>query len=98
MPNPKAGTVVHPGDIPRTIEEARKGRVEFKLDKTNIIHVTVGKKSFEDNKLVDNLTAVVDAIEKAKPSGAKGQYIKSASVNTAMGPGVKLDLKALNAS
>ena len=98
MPNPKAGTVVQPGDIPRTIEEARKGRVEFKLDKTNIIHVTVGKKSFEDNKLVDNLTAVVDAIEKAKPSGAKGQYIKSASVNTAMGPGVKLDLKALNAS
>jgi large subunit ribosomal protein L1 len=98
MPNPKAGTVVQPADLPKTIDEARKGRVEFKLDKTNIIHVIVGKKSFEDNKLVDNLTAVIDAIEKAKPSGAKGQFIKSASVSTTMGPGVKLDLKILNAS
>ena len=98
MPNPKAGTVVQPNDLPRIIEEARKGRVEFKLDKTNLIHVVVGKKSFEDNKLVDNLTAVIDAVERAKPSGAKGQFIKSATLNTAMGPGVKLDLKALNAS
>ncbi len=98
MPNPKAGTVVQPADLPRSIEEARKGRVEFKLDKTNIIHVIVGKKSFEDNKLVDNLTAVIDAIEKAKPSGAKGQYIKSVTVSTTMGPGLKLDLKSVNAS
>lgn len=98
MPNPKAGTVVQPNELPRTIEEARKGRVEFKLDKTNLIHVVVGKKSFEDNKLVDNLTAVIDAVEKAKPSGAKGQFIKSATISTAMGPGVKLDLKSLNAS
>ena len=98
MPNPKAGTVVQPAELPKTIEEARKGRVEFKLDKTNLIHVVVGKKSFEDNKLVDNLTAVIDAIEKAKPSGAKGQFIKSATISTAMGPGVKLDLKSLNAS
>jgi large subunit ribosomal protein L1 len=98
MPNPKAGTVVQPNDLPRVIEEARKGRVEFKLDKTNLIHVVVGKKSFEDNKLVDNLTAVIDAVEKAKPAGAKGQFIKSATVSTAMGPGVKLDLKFLNAS
>lgn len=98
MPNPKAGTVVQPNDLPRVIEEARKGRVEFKLDKTNLIHVVVGKKSFEDNKLVDNLTAVIDAVERAKPAGAKGQFIKSATINTAMGPGVKLDLKALNAS
>lgn len=98
MPNPKAGTVVQPNDLTRTIDEARKGRVEFKLDKTNIIHVIVGKKSFEDNKLVDNLTAVVDAIEKAKPAGAKGQFIKSATISTTMGPGVSLDLKALNAS
>src|ERR1035437_1366906 len=58
MPNPKAGTVVQPNDLPRVIEEARKGRVEFKLDKTNLIHVVVGKKSFEDNKLVDNLTSI----------------------------------------
>lgn len=98
MPNPKAGTVVQPADLPRVIDEARKGRVEFKLDKTNLIHVVVGKRSFEDNKLVDNMTAVIDAIEKAKPSGAKGQFIKSATISTTMGPGFKLDLKSLNAS
>jgi large subunit ribosomal protein L1 len=94
MPNPKAGTVVQGSELAKSIGEARKGRVEFKLDKTNLIHVVVGKKSFEDQKLVDNLTAVVDAIEKAKPTGAKGQFIKSASISTSMGPGVKLDLKA----
>jgi large subunit ribosomal protein L1 len=98
MPNPKAGTVVQPNDLQRSIEEARKGRVEFKLDKTNLIHVVVGKKSFEDNKLVENLTAVFEAIEKAKPSGAKGQFIKSATLSTAMGPGINLDLKSFNAS
>jgi large subunit ribosomal protein L1 len=98
MPNPKAGTVVQPNDLPRVIEEARKGRVEFKLDKTNLIHVVVGKKSFEDQKLVDNLTAVLEAVEKAKPAGAKGQFIRSATLSTTMGPGVKLDLKSLNAS
>jgi large subunit ribosomal protein L1 len=96
MPNPKAGTVVQPNDLPKSIEEARKGRVEFKLDKTNLIHLVVGKKSFDDNKLVDNLTAVIEAVEKAKPSGAKGQYIKSATLTTSMGVGVKLDLKSLN--
>ncbi len=94
MPNPKAGTVVQSADLARSIEEARKGRVEFKLDKTNLIHVVVGKKSFDDQKLVDNLTAVVNAVEKAKPTGAKGQFIKSASISTSMGHGVKLDLKA----
>ena len=98
MPNPKAGTVVQPSDLQRVIEEARKGRVEFKLDKTNLIHVIVGKRSFEDSKLVENLTAVVDAIEKAKPSGAKGQFIKGATLSTTMGPGLKLDLKSLNAN
>ena len=94
MPNPKAGTVVQGTDLAKSINEARKGRVEFKLDKTNLIHVVVGKKSFEDQKLVDNLTAVVDAVEKAKPTGAKGTFIKGASISTSMGPGVKLDLKA----
>jgi large subunit ribosomal protein L1 len=98
MPNPKAGTVVAAGDLTKAIEEARKGRVEFKLDKTNIIHVVVGKISFEENKLVDNLTAVIDAVEKAKPTGAKGQFIRSATLTTAMGPGIKLDLRSLNAS
>jgi large subunit ribosomal protein L1 len=95
MPNPKAGTVVQGTDLAKSINEARKGRVEFKLDKTNLIHVVVGKKSFEDQKLVDNLTAVVDAVEKAKPTGAKGTFIKGASISTSMGPGVKLDLKAI---
>jgi large subunit ribosomal protein L1 len=98
MPNPKAGTVVQAGELTRVVEEARKGRVEFKLDKTNLIHVVVGKKSFEDQKLVENLTAVIDAVEKAKPSGAKGTFIKSATLTTTMGPGIKLDLKSLNAS
>jgi len=98
MPNPKAGTVVQPNDLPRVIEEARKGRVEFKLAKTNLIHVVVGKKSFEDSKLVDNLNAVIEAIEKAKPAGAKGQFIRSATITTSMGPGIKLDLKSISAN
>jgi large subunit ribosomal protein L1 len=97
MPNPKAGTVVQPGDLAKSISDARKGRVEFKLDKTNLIHVVVGKKSFEDQKLVDNLTAVVDAVTKAKPTGAKGTFIRGASISTSMGPGVDLDLKAFTA-
>jgi large subunit ribosomal protein L1 len=95
MPNPKAGTVVQGTELAKSISDARKGRVEFKLDKTNLIHVVVGKKSFEDQKLVDNLTAVIDAVEKAKPTGAKGVFIKSASVSTSMGPGINLDLKAV---
>jgi large subunit ribosomal protein L1 len=101
MPNPKAGTVVSANDLTRVVEDARKGRVEFKLDRTSIIHVPVGKASFEENKLMDNLTAIVEAIVKAKPASAKGQYIKTASLTTTMGPGIMLDLKptlALSAS
>jgi len=94
MPNPKSETVVPANDLPRAIEDARKGRVEFRLDRTAIIHVPVGKVSFEDNNLIDNLTAVVEAVVKAKPSGAKGQYIKTASINTTMGAGINLDLKS----
>jgi large subunit ribosomal protein L1 len=93
MPNPKSGTVVAADDIPRAIEEARKGRVEFKLDRQAIIHVVLGKISFEEDKLLANLTAVIEAIMKAKPSGAKGQYVKTASLTTTMGPGIRLDLK-----
>jgi large subunit ribosomal protein L1 len=93
MPNPKSGTVVPVADLPRVLDDARKGRVEFKLDRTAIIHLPLGKISFEDDKLIDNLTAVVEAVVKAKPSGAKGQYIKSASLATTMGPGIRLDLK-----
>jgi len=101
MPNPKSGTVVAADDLPKVIEDARKGRVEFKLDRTAIIHVPLGKASFDSDKLMDNLTSVVEAVVKAKPSGAKGQYVKSASLTTTMGPGIKLDLKptlALSAS
>jgi len=92
MPNPKSGTVVAMDNLPRVIEDARKGRVEYKLDRTAIIHVPLGKVSFEDNMLLDNLTSVIEAVVKAKPSGAKGQYVKSAYVTTTMGPGIKLDL------
>jgi len=92
MPNPKSGTVVAAADIPRVITDARKGRVEFKLDRTAIIHVPLGKASFEETRLLENLAAVVEAIMKAKPSGAKGQYVKSAFLTTSMGPGIRLDL------
>jgi large subunit ribosomal protein L1 len=94
MPNPKAGTVVPAADLPRVINDARKGRVEFKLDRTAIIHVSLGKASFESDKLVENLTALMEALVKAKPSGAKGNYIKSAFLTTTMGPSVELDLKS----
>lgn len=93
MPNPKAGTVVPANDLPRVISDARKGRVEFKLDKTAVIHVVIGKASFEPKALLENLTAVVEAINKARPTGAKGQFVKSAFLTTTMGPGIKLDLK-----
>ena len=93
MPNPKSGTVVAATDLPRAISDARKGRVEFKLDRTAIIHVPLGKVSFEDDKLMGNLTAVIEAVMKAKPSGAKGQYVRTASLTTTIGPGIRLDLK-----
>ncbi|MFC1963417.1 50S ribosomal protein L1 [Chloroflexota bacterium] len=94
MPNPKSGTVSSPADLPRVIADARKGRVEFKLDKTAIIHVPVGKASFDGDKLLENLIALMDAVVKARPSGAKGQYIRNAVLTTTMGPGIKLDLKS----
>jgi large subunit ribosomal protein L1 len=101
MPNPKSGTVVPPGDVGRAVFDARKGRIEFKLDRTAIIHLTLGKISFDEKKLLENLTAIIDSIVKAKPSGAKGQYIRTASISTSSGPGIKLDLRptlALTAS
>jgi large subunit ribosomal protein L1 len=93
MPNPKSGTVVSANDLPRVIQDARKGRVEFKLDRAAIIHVPIGKISFDDTRLIENLTAIVDAVVKAKPSGAKGQYVKTATLATTMSPGISLDLK-----
>jgi len=94
MPNPKAGTVVGMNDLPRVIEDARKGRVEYKLDRTAIIHVPLGKASFEAKALVENLTSIMEAVIKSKPAGAKGQYVKSAYITTTMGPGIKLDLSS----
>ena len=93
MPNPKSGTVVTAEDLPRVIEDSRKGRVEFKLDRTAIIHVPLGKVSFDNEQLMGNLSALVEAVVKAKPGGAKGQYVKTAVLTTTMGPGIKLDLK-----
>lgn len=93
MPNPKSGTVVSPNDVARAVEDARKGRVEFKLDRTAVIHLPLGKISFDENKLLENLTTLIDAIVKAKPSGAKGQYVKTATIATSIGPGIKLDLR-----
>jgi len=95
MPNPKAGTVVAPTDLPRAINEVRKGRVEFRLDRTAIIHVPFGKKSFDEEKLYENLMSIIEAITRARPSGAKGQYIKTASISTTMGPGLGLDIKSM---
>jgi large subunit ribosomal protein L1 len=94
MPNPKSGTVVAPEDLSRAISEARKGRAEFRLDRSAIIHLVIGKVSFDKEKLLENLIAVVGAIIKAKPSGAKGQYIKSISLCTSMGTGIRLDFKS----
>lgn len=94
MPNPKSGTIVPPQDLPRAIGDARKGRAEFRMDRTAIIHLPVGKLSFDDEMLLGNMATLVETIVKARPSGAKGQYVRSASLTTSMGPGIKLDLKS----
>ncbi len=93
MPNPKSGTVTF--DLAKAIEEIKAGKVEYRLDKTAIIHVPVGKKSFGTEKLVDNISAITDAIVKAKPSSAKGNYLKSVALTSTMGPGVKLNTSKL---
>ena len=91
MPNPKAGTVVPAEDLPRVIREAKAGRVEFRLDKTANLHIPVGKVSFPVEKLYENFAALMEAIKKAKPSAAKGTYIRRITVTSTMGPGVKVD-------
>ncbi|HSF79654.1 MAG TPA: 50S ribosomal protein L1 [Anaerolineales bacterium] len=91
MPNPRAGTVVNSEDIPRVITEAKAGRVEFRVDKTANLHVPVGKVSFEQKKLYDNVAALMEAIRKARPAAAKGTYIRRVTITTTMGPGIKID-------
>jgi large subunit ribosomal protein L1 len=91
MPNPKAGTVVGPEDIGRAVTESKAGRVEFRLDKTANIHVSIGKASFDQKKLFENFAALMDAITKARPSAAKGNYIRHITMTSTMGPGVKID-------
>jgi large subunit ribosomal protein L1 len=91
MPNPKAGTVVAPADIGRAVTESKAGRVEFRLDKTANIHVSIGKASFDEQKLFENFAALMEAIQKARPAAAKGNYIKHITMTSTMGPGVKVD-------
>lgn len=91
MPSPKAGTIVPPEQLPRLIKELRMGRVEFRTDKTANIHTIVGKSQFNEEQLYENLMAMLDAIMRAKPAAAKGQYIKKIVVASTMGPGIRLD-------
>ena len=88
MPNPKSGTVTM--DVTKAVKEIKAGKVEYRLDKTNIIHVAIGKKSFGAEKLLENYNTVYDAILKAKPAAAKGQYVRSVTLTSTMGPGVKV--------
>lgn len=88
MPNPKAGTVAT--DIAKAIKEAKAGKIEYRLDKTNIIHCPIGKASFGVDKLFDNFDALISAIVKAKPEAAKGEYLKSCVISSTMGPGIKV--------
>lgn len=92
MPNPRSGTVVDSDDIAKAVREAKAGRVEFRLDRTALLHVPIGKMSFDDEQLLDNMSTLVSAINNAKPAGAKGQYIRAATLTTSMGPGIRLDL------
>ena len=93
MPNPKSGTITF--DLDRAIREVKGGRVEFKVDKAGIIHSPFGRSSFEVEALVANLAALVDAVNRAKPSGAKGQYLKALTIATTMGPGIRVDVPAV---
>jgi large subunit ribosomal protein L1 len=96
MPNPKAGTITF--DLERAVKEVKAGRVEFRTDKAGIVHVAVGKSSFEASQLVDNLATLVEAINRAKPTGAKGQYLKALTIASTMGPGIRVDVPGVLAA
>lgn len=93
MPNPKAGTVTM--DVTKAIKDIKAGKIEYRLDKTNIIHVPIGKASFTEEQLADNFQTLIDAINKAKPAAAKGQYLRSVTITSTMGPGIKLNTTKL---
>ena len=93
MPNPKLGTVTM--NVKDAVSAAKSGQVEFRAEKAGIIHAGVGKASFEDDKLVQNIRALVDAVQKAKPTGAKGTYLQKAALSSTMGPGIRLDVSSL---
>jgi len=92
MPNPKVGTVTQ--DVTRAVKEAKAGKIEFRVEKAGIVHCPVGKKSFEPEKIADNVKALMDALVKAKPSTAKGAYVRSVTLSTTMGPGIMVEWSA----
>ena len=92
MPNPRSGTVIEEQDLAKAVRDARQGRVEFRLDRSALIHVPIGKISFDEEKLMENLSAIVEAIVKSRPTGAKGQFIRGVTLATTMGPGIRLEL------
>jgi large subunit ribosomal protein L1 len=94
MPNPKSGTVVQAQDLPRVITELRGGRVEFRNDKTGLLHVAIGKTSFSAEQIRENFASLMDAVKNVKPSGAKGQYVKTVTLTSTMGPGIPVDVGA----
>ncbi len=97
MPNPKAGTVVPAADLARAVKELKAGRVEFRIDRTANLHVPIGKASFPPENLYDNMAALMEAVRKARPAGAKGTYIRKVVVTTTMGPGIRVDPNAATA-
>jgi large subunit ribosomal protein L1 len=97
MPNPRTGTVVQAQDIPRAISSAKKGRAEVRLDRTANIHARIGKVSFSEDQLMENLASVYRTVANGKPSGVKGQFVTTATVTTTMGPGIRMDLGSLEA-
>ncbi|MCX8213382.1 MAG: 50S ribosomal protein L1 [SAR202 cluster bacterium] len=97
MPNPRTGTVVQPDNIAKAVSDAKKGRVEYRLDREALIHVVIGKSSFDESQLLDNLTALMDTIIRARPSGVKGEFVRSAFLTTTMGPSVRLDVATVTA-
>jgi large subunit ribosomal protein L1 len=92
MPNPRNGTIVQIDDIGRAVDEAKKGRVEYRLDRTSLMHVPIGKASFEEDQILDNLTSVMDSVIRSRPASVKGQYIRSAFLTTSMGPSIRMDV------